>query len=172
MTPAEVVTPEGVTQRQYKASSPDEIALVKFTESVGMTLCHRTLNSISVQRLDGVVLEFEILFLFPFTSELRRMSVVVREKETGKVWFYCKGADGSVGPMLQYNDWVEEEGGNMARVGLRTLVFGMRELSEEELAAFGQSYKGLLFFFCFSFFFCLLVRLVMVYFVFSDSLGM
>ena len=132
-------------ERTYKASSPDEIALVKFAESVGMTLLQRTLNTITLQTPTGSYLHFEILFLFPFSSELKRMSIVVKERETGRIMFYCKGADSAVCPMLQYNDWVEEEGGNMSRTGLRTLIFGAKELTPEQFATFQMRYRGWIF---------------------------
>ena len=52
-----------------------------------------------------------------------------------------KGADAVMLPMIRYNDWLEEECGNMARVGLRTLIFGKRYISPEEYQTFLQRYK-------------------------------
>ena len=40
---------------EYQASSPDEVALVKFTESIGLTLCARTFSSISIRNHIGDV---------------------------------------------------------------------------------------------------------------------
>jgi phospholipid-translocating ATPase len=42
--------------------------------------------------------------------------------------------------MVQHNEWLDEECGNMAREGLRTLVFGKRELTENEYSRFAQLY--------------------------------
>ncbi|KAG5460515.1 MAG: HAD-like domain-containing protein, partial [Olpidium bornovanus] len=42
-------------------------------------------------------------------------------RQTGDVTFYEKGADAVVSKIVQYNDWLDEECGNMAREGLRTL---------------------------------------------------
>lgn len=60
--------------------------------------------------------------------------------QTQAVVFLLKGADSVMGPLVQYNDWLDEECGNMAREGLRTLVIGRRALSEEDLAAFEARY--------------------------------
>ena len=52
----------------YQASSPDEIALVKFTEKVGLRLHHRTLNSITLLNPlgDHEVLSFLLFFILLF----------------------------------------------------------------------------------------------------------
>jgi phospholipid-translocating ATPase len=132
-----------VNQITYKASSPDEIALVKFTESVGLTLYQRSLSTITLLSPKKELLYYDILYLFPFSSELKRMSIIVRERQTNRLVFYVKGADSVMISMVQYSDWIEEECGNMARIGLRTLVFGKRILSEEEFASFQNRYKGM-----------------------------
>jgi phospholipid-translocating ATPase len=38
--------------------------------------------------------------------------------------------------IVQYNDWLEEECGNMAREGLRTLVVAKKTLTEEQYLDF------------------------------------
>ncbi len=48
----------------------------------------------------GEVLEFEILDTLEFTSERKRMSVVVRERGTGALQLLTKGADETVFPTL------------------------------------------------------------------------
>jgi phospholipid-translocating ATPase len=41
----------------------------------------------------GILEKFEILENFPFTSESKRMGIIVRHWETRKLIFYVKGAD-------------------------------------------------------------------------------
>jgi phospholipid-translocating ATPase len=41
----------------------------------------------------------------------------VRDRRTGLIAFYMKGADVVMASIVQYNDWLEEECGNMAREG-------------------------------------------------------
>jgi len=86
--------------------------------------------------------EYDVLAIFPFTSETKRMGIVVREKRTNQITFYMKGADSVMAPIVQYNDWLEEECGNMAREGLRTLVFARKLLTESEYLDFQEQYHA------------------------------
>ncbi len=58
--------------------SSNEIALVTWTESVGVTLVGRELTTMQIQTPHGDTLQYEILQLFPFTSETKRMGIIVR----------------------------------------------------------------------------------------------
>ena len=124
----------------YQASSPDEIAIVKWTEEIGITLFFRNIHSIRLKTPQGVQLEYEVLDMFPFTSESKRMGIIVRDVLTGEVTFYQKGADVVMARIVSYNDWLEEECGNMAREGLRTLVIGRKKLSEAYYQEFAARY--------------------------------
>ncbi|XP_023376893.1 probable phospholipid-transporting ATPase IIB [Pteropus vampyrus] len=95
--------------RTYQASSPDEVALVQWTESVGLTLVSRDLTSMQLRTPGGQVLTYSLLQTFPFTSESKRMGVVVRDESTAEITFYMKGADVAMSTIVQYNDWLEEE---------------------------------------------------------------
>ncbi|XP_042095390.1 probable phospholipid-transporting ATPase IIB isoform X3 [Ovis aries] len=127
--------------RTYQASSPDEVALVQWTESVGLTLVSRDLTSMQLRTPSGQILTFCILQTFPFTSESKRMGVIVRDESTAEITFYMKGADVAMASIVQYNDWLEEECGNMAREGLRTLVVAKRALTEEQYQDFESRYN-------------------------------
>ncbi|EGC33560.1 hypothetical protein DICPUDRAFT_48870 [Dictyostelium purpureum] len=128
----------GKTQN-YQASSPDEIALVKFTESIRLILTGRELTTITLLNPLGELENYEILNIFPFTSETKRMGIIVRDS-SGVITFYMKGADAIMAKLVQSNDWLDEECGNMAREGLRTLAFGKRVMSEEEYHNFSNAY--------------------------------
>jgi len=79
----------------------------------------------------GSILNYTILQIFPFTSET-----------TGEITFYLKGADVVMAGIVQYNDWLEEECGNMAREGLRTLVVAKKTMSEEQYLDFEVKFKA------------------------------
>ncbi|XP_074211408.1 putative phospholipid-transporting ATPase IIB isoform X4 [Camelus bactrianus] len=127
--------------RTYQASSPDEVALVQWTESVGLTLVNRDLTSMQLRTPSGQVLTYCLLQTFPFTSESKRMGVIVRDESTAEITFYMKGADTAMSTIVQYNDWLEEECGNMAREGLRTLVVAKKALTEEQYQDFESRYN-------------------------------
>ena len=120
----------------YQASSPDEVALVSWTESVGLTLIKRDLHGMHLRDPHGNVWKYEILELFPFTSETKRMGIIVRDLQTNMISFYMKGADVVMSKKVALNDWLDEECGNMAREGLRTLVVARKFLNEEQYKDF------------------------------------
>ena len=126
----------------YQASSPDEVAIVKWTESVGLTLVFRDRTRMTLQAPEGTSMEFEILDIFPFTSESKRMGIVLREVATGEITFLQKGADVVMAKIVQRNDWLEEECANMAREGLRTLVIGKKRLSQQTYNTFKERHHA------------------------------
>lgn len=79
---------EGVT---YQASSPDEVALVQWTQQVGLTLSRRDLTSMQLRAPDGRLYNYSILQVFPFTSETKRMGIIVKvcnSLYTSALYFY------------------------------------------------------------------------------------
>lgn len=126
----------------YQASSPDEVAIVKWTELVGMKLYKRDKNTITI--LDSLNDEqvYEILEIFPFTSETKRMGILVKKRApSSEILFFMKGADIVMTKIIQPTDWVEEETENMARDGLRTLVIAKKIISEEQYIHFQNEYN-------------------------------
>ncbi|KAF8723214.1 hypothetical protein AX14_009392 [Amanita brunnescens Koide BX004] len=124
----------------YQASSPDEVAIVTWTQSVGLTLVFRDRTCIELQDPTGSRIKFDVLDIFPFTSESKRMGIVVRDIQTGEITFLQKGADVVMAKIVQRNDWLEEETGNMAREGLRTLVMARKRLSSSLYREFKSRY--------------------------------
>ena len=62
---------------------------------------------------------YTILHIFPFTSETKRMGIIVRCERTGEVLFMLKGAESVMKTRIEASDWLEEEVDTLARVGLR-----------------------------------------------------
>lgn len=89
---------------------------------------------------DGTIFEFEILETFPFTSESKRMGIILRNVNNRQITFYQKGADVIMSKIVTPSHWLEEECGNMAREGLRTLVIGRKLLTESAYAEFQRNY--------------------------------
>lgn len=152
VTPTSEEDEAGQPTTAYQASSPDEIAIVQWTEQVGLRLVHRDRKSISLQFVadERVVVRVEILNVFPFTSDSKRMGIIVRfsrsldklRDEEGEIVFFQKGADTVMSTIVAANDWLDEETANMAREGLRTLVIGRKNLSKQQYAAFTTAYSS------------------------------
>ena len=144
---------DGVKVTSYQASSPDEIAIVQYTQEVGLKLSHRDRQSIVLEstHTGEVVVRVRILEIFPFTSDSKRMGIIVQfehnsevldsPKDDSEIWFYQKGADTVMSAIVAANDWLDEETANMAREGLRTLVVGRKRLSSQQYQEFTAKYK-------------------------------
>lgn len=118
----------------------------------------------------GYTLHYTILHVFPFTSESKRMGIVVRSSASpppqtliddegwgakggsgegeGEVLFLQKGADAVMARIVGRNDWLDEECANFAREGLRTLVVGRRRMGRGEYGAFEVAYRAVRFVLC------------------------
>ena len=129
------VTPvEDNGEKIYQASSPDEVALVKIAESINMKLLSRDQRSIKIQNCIGEIENYEILANFPFSSESKRMGIILRHVQTDRLIFYLKGADTVMKnkvPEVQ-RGFLLDECENLAREGLRTLVITQKYLSANE----------------------------------------
>lgn len=127
----------------YQAASPDEIAIVKWTSSVGLSLYRRDRTSLTlIHESTKTSMEYDILHVFPFNSDNKRMGIIVSDKTKGEIWFFQKGADTVMAKIVQHNDWLEEETGNMAREGLRTLVVGRKKLTNQLYDSFMRKYEA------------------------------
>ncbi|RMC16280.1 hypothetical protein DUI87_08495 [Hirundo rustica rustica] len=135
------VSKYGEQSKSGDGNLQSRVALVQWTESVGLTLVNRDLTSMQLKTPGGHILTYYILQIFPFTSESKRMGIIVRDESSGEITFYMKGADVAMSTIVQYNDWLEEECGNMAREGLRTLVVAKKSLTEEQYQDFENRYN-------------------------------
>lgn len=144
---------DGEKVTTYQASSPDEIAIVRYAEDVGLRLVYRDRKRIMLQSVEtgNIVVRVSILDIFPFTSDSKRMGIIVQfhqnqdtkasPQEGSEIWFYQKGADTVMSSIVAANDWLDEETANMAREGFRTLVVGRRKLSAQQYQEFSKYYK-------------------------------
>ena len=115
-------------QRMLQASSPDEVALVGFAESLGCFMHDRKAGALTVRSPVGRLETFEVLENFPFSSERKRMGILVRNCEDGRLTFFLKGADSVVQGLVDSSDriFLEEQCEGLSKEGLRTLVFAYR----------------------------------------------
>ena len=102
---------------------------------VGFRFLRGTLEELVVD-MNGQEKTFKILQSFEFNSDRKRMSVIIRDGTTIKL--YMKGADNAVLARLDKNtEQVYEKAVNRkledySRKGFRTLVFAMKTMSEDE----------------------------------------
>ena len=117
----------------YQSSSPDEIALVQSSKRLGIVLADRIDNNLYVDLGEKTEL-YEILVEIPFSSDRRRMSVIIRHPVSKKIALLTKGADS-----VMLNRITESSLGclnsalyTLSIEGLRTLVMGQRFIQAKE----------------------------------------
>ncbi|XP_066584351.1 phospholipid-transporting ATPase IF-like isoform X2 [Prorops nasuta] len=117
---------------EYQAASADEKALVEASARCGIVFKKSSSDRMEVKIKDSI-LTFEKLGILEFSSERKRMSVIVRDA-ANDIWLYCKGADTAVFPLV--DEGKIEEAINHVRDfsmrGLRTLVVGFKKLKQPE----------------------------------------
>lgn len=97
---------KGTRCKVYNASSPDELALVNGMRHFGFMLSERDEDDnmiIEVNYLGATTIKkYKLLHVLEFTSDRKRMSVVVRTDDD-KVMVVCKGADSIINARLLPN---------------------------------------------------------------------
>ena len=80
-------------EAQLQASSPDEIALVKFGNILKMKLSERTRQTVGLKNIRGNEEEYQVLEMFPFTSETKKMGILLKHLPTDRIIYLLKGAE-------------------------------------------------------------------------------
>jgi P-type E1-E2 ATPase len=86
--------------------------------------------------LEEEQLEWEYLAIIPFSSDRKRMSIVVREPKTNRLVIMSKGADSIMKPLLSSTsknvETLQDQLDGFAMEGLRTLVMAQKYIDESE----------------------------------------
>ncbi|VDO30602.1 unnamed protein product [Haemonchus placei] len=131
----------------YEAESPDELAIIMGASLYGFKLEDKSATHTIIGVPGGAQERFEVLQVFPFHAERKRMSVVV--KTPSGPLLYCKGADSAILSRLRRPTKAESIHGSSLKErldeysckGLRTLAFAMRLLDQEHWEEFLESYR-------------------------------
>ena len=121
----------------YQASSPDELALIQGAKQSGLVLKERSQQFIKIRNeLTGGIEDYEILREFPFDSDRKRMTLIV--KYNNQYLLMCKGADSIMLPRTKFRKdqsqimMVQRELLKFAKEGLRTLVVCQKILDQRD----------------------------------------
>ena len=139
-----MVTPvKGDSEITFQASSPDEIAFVKYAGIYGITLTHRKENSIWLELEKNVIEQYIILDSFPFSSATKRMGIIVQHPGSGNITFYLKGAEDVMKDKIQLKSKFKalEDCEILGRDGLRTLIISKKTLSLQEYKVWKKEFE-------------------------------
>ncbi|GAB9466747.1 hypothetical protein Gpo141_00004113 [Globisporangium polare] len=142
---------------RFSASSPDEQALVSAAKYFGFSFESRGLGvarvrvfnkSLMVDKtLSSELQEYRVLDVLEFTSDRKRMSVVVQNPR-GELWLLTKGADNMIYPLLSKSanspellEMTMAHLESFADDALRTLTVAHRRLDQHAYATWSQRFK-------------------------------
>ncbi|CAB3364729.1 Hypothetical predicted protein [Cloeon dipterum] len=131
---------KGASNLEYQASSPDEKALVEVAQRCGAQYTGEITEQLMIKMGDGRNVKVKRLETIEFTSERKRMTVVI-EDDKGQIWILCKGAESIVAPLCTSGpiEKTLDHVGDFAVLGLRTLVIARRAVSKEEWNSLNKS---------------------------------
>ena len=131
------------TSGHFVASSPDEQAIVEACSRADFSFCGEELDgTVTISAKDNVY-SYKKLVELQFDSYRKCMSVIVRPKHTSDediIYVFVKGAETSVlpsctsGPIEETKLIVDQ----LAKDGLRTLVYAFKVITREELNIFSE----------------------------------
>ena len=127
----------------FQASSPDEIALVEFAMSMNMKLTNRTSKLIEITNCYNFIEKYEILAEFPFSSDTKRMGIILKNLTHGHIIFYLKGAENIIEQFVKEDkkSYVKDNAEQLAINGLRTLVLTQKLLTESFYNDWNEKYQ-------------------------------
>lgn len=135
-------------KKYFDASSPDEIAMVEYFESIGFEILVRDDENIRFKDMNGLEYVYRVLEVFPFESAKKRMGIIVERlgqpESKDELLFYVKGADIIMKEKVNNADdklSIEENTLALASEGLRTLVFTSKTLSRKEFKDYKSECK-------------------------------
>ncbi|EGR33523.1 phospholipid-translocating p-type flippase family protein, putative [Ichthyophthirius multifiliis] len=131
---------------KYQASSPDDLALVNFAKFCGFQYLGKDNDDIIQikESEQNKIWKFKLLNLIEFTSDRKRMSIIIQDQETEKICLLIKGADSAIIPRFTSQEQtpcllkILEE---YSEIGLRTLVLGKKDISNQEYQDFNIKYQ-------------------------------
>lgn len=127
----------------YKAQSQDEDALVQAAAQLHMIFFNKSGNILEV-KFNTSILQYEVLETLEFTSDRKRMSVVLKDCQNGKILLLSKGADEAILPYARAGQQTRhfiEATEQYAHLGLRTLCLAWRELKKDEYQDWSLMFK-------------------------------
>ena len=133
----------------FQGTSPDEITLVTAAYEFGFRFISRENGIISIEiEKNGNLKEkkFKILQKFDFTSERQCSSIIVEDLSTKKIILYIKGSDRKIFNSLDNYSYknifpkTKIHVDQFAKKGLRTLCYGLKNISQEEYEQWEKEY--------------------------------
>jgi phospholipid-translocating ATPase len=147
--PSPIASTDGVSGQKYRyaSASPDEEALCAAASFFNVTFTERTTTELHLRVGEGDEAAPErwlLLNTLEFSSDRKRMSVIVRDAAVGSIRIFIKGADDKIAERVRSGQDLtrcRQHLDTFAELGLRTLLVGVRDLDESEYQAWVQRFE-------------------------------
>jgi phospholipid-translocating ATPase len=99
---------------EYRAASPDELALVDAARDLGYIVIDRQVGTVTLKTHPGgadaapVIETYTILDVIEFSSARKRMSIILKFPD-GRICLFCKGADSIIMERLRLRDLAQDK---------------------------------------------------------------
>ena len=122
----------------FNAASPDERSLIEGASKYGFRFIDRDSRFIFIEVPDKTTQRYEVLNVIEFTSDRKRMSVIVKCPD-GSIKLFIKGADAMIMKLIgshpEQRKWYDETDTHLhdfALEGFRTLCLAYKTIPQEE----------------------------------------
>lgn len=138
---------------EYSASSPDELALVEGANALGYKFKGKDYNQVIEIEVPykGYTKSkhYKLLNVLEFSSNRKRMSIIVEDIKARKILLLTKGADSVIEKLLNHDQegnaqmllWTKKHVQSYAEEGLRTLFMAKRELTSDEYEEWNEKFQ-------------------------------
>ena len=130
---------DNAAKEKYQASSPDEFSFIKYCIKLDIIYEGEDKDpdsSAMVRKIlfKGATLKYKILQVFEFDSTRKRMSVILEDTQSNKIFLFCKGAETSIFPCCIKGDIqsCKDDIDKFALQGWRTLALAFKHITESE----------------------------------------
>jgi magnesium-transporting ATPase (P-type) len=130
---------------EYHASSMDEKALINGARYLNYIYLKKDIHNTIYLEINNQEHKFKLLNMIEFDSKRKRMSVIVKDSNSGKIILFMKGSDSSLRALTtknrEYLKINEEYLIDFSSQGLRNFNIGFRYIDENEYNEWEKIYK-------------------------------
>lgn len=134
-----------VSDTDYTAILEDDLVLVKCAQNLGMNMILRTQSTI-VLDMNGIPITYKILGDLPYSSEKKKTMILVTNSNVSGSMLFVKGEKDEMLDLFDLSNeikfTIEENTLSRNLIGMRTIIFGFKILSDTKTEEFLSDYKN------------------------------
>ena len=131
---------------KYISTSPDDTELVKAASRQGYKLINTTIDE-KIVKIGNLSKKFKVLKVLAFSSDRKRMSIIVKDEDSGQIKLYIKGAEFQIRKRVSQknvNDekfnYICEKSDFFSKKGFRTLLVAFKKIQENDYKSWVEKF--------------------------------